>query len=89
MLLHIYSVYDVASGAYMRPFMCQADGEATRMFGDLCIDKEHPMGQHPDDYSLCRLGSFNDQTGDIEGHDLEVMCQGIEMVHLLGSKTDA
>ncbi len=82
MLLQIYSVFDVASGAYMRPFMCQADGEASRMFSDLANDKEHPMGQHPEDYSLCRLGSFNDQTGDIRESDVEVMCTGLEMVAL-------
>lgn len=82
MLMSIYSVYDLASGHYMRPFFCQADGEAIRVFGDLANDKEHPMGMHPEDYSLCRVGAWNDQTGDIDERDLEVLCQGLEMVSL-------
>ncbi len=89
MLMNIYSVFDVASGAYMRPFFAQADGEATRVFGDLCCDSEHPMGMHPKDYSLCRLGSFNDQTGDILEHQLEVLCQGLEMVALKRNSDNA
>ncbi len=80
MLMNVYTVFDVASGHYMRPFFCQADGEALRMFKDLANDMEHPMGQHPEDYSLCRVGEWNDQTGDIHERTLEVLCQGLEMV---------
>jgi len=89
MLMQIYSVFDVASGAYMRPFFCQQDGEATRMFSDLCTDAEHPMGKHPKDYSLFRLGSFNDQSALIEGTSPECLCQGLEMVALKRNNGDA
>ncbi len=83
MLMHVYSFYDTASGSYMRPFVAQADGEATRVFMDLVSDPEHPIGKHPEDYSIFRLGSFNDQSGDIGPEDpIECLSTGLEMVAL-------
>lgn len=89
MLMHFFSIFDTASGAYMRPFVAHADGEASRMFGDLVQDKEHPVGMHPEDYSLFRLGSFNDQSAIIDGHSPECLCTGMEMVALSkGNRAD-
>lgn len=82
MLMQFYSIFDTAAGVYLRPFVSQADGEATRMFSDLCTDGDHPVGRHPEDYSLFRLGSFNDQNAIIDGHSPECLCTGLEMVAL-------
>lgn len=60
MKLKVYTIYDAASGAYMRPFFCLAHGQAMRMFGDLVKDKNHDVGKHPKDYSLHYLGAFQD-----------------------------
>ena len=56
MLLNVYSVYDTAAAAYTRPFFLPSDAEALRQFGDICIDREHPIGKHPEDYYLVRIG---------------------------------
>ncbi len=82
MLMQIYSIYDTAVGAYMRPFFSQADGDATRMFSDLCMDAEHPVGRHPEDYSLFRLGGFNDQDGKVIGDGPECLSTALEMIAL-------
>lgn len=63
MLLQVYTIFDSAAKCYQRPFYCQADGEALRAFVDLAEDKEHPVGKHPEDYSLWRIGSYNDNSG--------------------------
>ncbi len=83
MLMHVYSIYNTASGSYMRPFTAHADGEASRLFSDLVADEKHPVGMHPEDYSLYRLGSFNDQNGalTIEGAP-ECLCTAMELVAL-------
>lgn len=65
MIQIIFSVYDVASGTFQRPFVALKKGEAIRSFVDICADKSHPLGQHPEDYTLFELGSFNDQSGEI------------------------
>lgn len=80
MKLNIYSIYDTASGTYLRPFFTGADGDAARSFSDLAIDAEHQIGKHPADYTLFRLGSFNDNTGKIEGETPEKIATALECI---------
>lgn len=65
MKTNIYSIYDTAAGIYQKPFVAQSHGEVTRSFSDIACDAEHPIGQHPEDYTLFCLGTFNDGTGEI------------------------
>ena len=58
----LYSVFDSASAMYERPFCAQADGAAIRSFTDIACDADHPIGMHPEHYSLFRLGTFDDNT---------------------------
>lgn len=81
MKLNAYTIYDVASGVYMRPFFSQADGQAIRGFNDIALDMNHEVGKHPEDYTLYRVGSFNDTTGKLEGEQLEKLTTGLEAVH--------
>lgn len=64
----------------------RADGEIMREFQNICTDKEHPCGQHPEDYSLIRLGNFNDQNGLVGNEDNECLATGLEMIALVQSK---
>jgi len=80
MKLNAYTIYDVASGVYMRPFFSQADGQAVRGFKDIACDADHEVGKHPEDYTLYRIGSFNDTTGKMAGEELEKLATGLEMV---------
>jgi len=82
MKLNAYTIYDVASGVYMRPFFSQADGQAVRGFKDIATDADHEVGKHPEDYTLYRIGTFNDTTGKIAGEDLEKLATGLECVSL-------
>jgi len=86
MKTQIYAIYDVASGCYQRPMFARADGEIMREFQNICVDAEHPCGEHPEDYSLIRLGTFNDQNGKVENEENECLATGLEMVALHKSK---
>ena len=55
MRLNAYSIFDTASGLYDRPNFINSDAQAIRMFGDICMDEKHPIGQHPEDYSMFAL----------------------------------
>ena len=77
MRMNVYSIFDTASGTYMRPFYTQADGEAVRMFNDLVTDPEHAVGKHPEDYSIWRLGTFDDNKGDLKDEVNECLQMGI------------
>lgn len=80
MKLNAYTIFDVASGTYMRPFFSQADGQAMRGFKDIACDAEHEVGRHPEDYTLFRIGSFNDNTGKMEGDQIEKLMTGLEAI---------
>lgn len=79
MKLNLYSIFDAAVGAYQRPFCAQSDGEAVRAFSDLAVAADHPVGQHPKDYSLYRVGTFSDQTGQVDPEPGECLATAIEL----------
>ncbi len=80
MKLNIYSIFDQASGLYSRPYFTQSDGEAIRSFSDIATDAKHPVGMHPADYTLFRLGIFDDCTGKLIDEDNESLGNALERV---------
>lgn len=78
MKLNLYSIYDTATGAYARPFFSQADGQAIRMFSDIARDPEHEVGKHPKDYSLFRIGIFDDQSAQLTPEDRSCLITALE-----------
>jgi hypothetical protein len=80
MRLNVYSIFDVAAGAYARPFFLQSDAAAMRLFGDEAVGADNPISAHPEDYSLFRIGTFDDQKGRIEGEPHECLATALEVV---------
>ena len=80
MRLNVYTIFDTASGAYMRPFFMQSDGQAIRSFKDIALDADHAIGAHPEDYSLWRIGMFNDNNAKIEAEQKECLATALELV---------
>lgn len=66
MILEVYSVFDKKSGAYMQPIYFRTRGEAVRSFIDACSSQDN-FKKHPEDYSFCFIGLFDDNTGVITG----------------------
>lgn len=66
MLQNIYSIHDSKADAYLPPFFLHSDGMATRSFQDCITDQTHAFGKHPQDYTLFKIGTFNDKTSEIE-----------------------
>ena len=66
-MLNVFSIKDSKADAYMTPFFMMNDQLALRAFSDLANDKSHPVGQHPEDYHLCRIGAFDERTGELGG----------------------
>lgn len=82
MRLFLYCVYDSCAGYYDRPFCAQADGEAVRSFSDIAGDAEHPIGKHPEHYSLYRVGAFDNNTSKIVPEDAVVLAKAHELIAL-------
>ncbi len=85
MKLNIYSIFDTASGLYSRPFFDGADASATRAFQDLVSDPEHPVGKHPEDYSIFRVGLWDDNNGLLTNEANECLATALEIKAALAS----
>ena len=80
MRMFMYTVYDSCAKMYDRPQVAHADGEMMRVFGDICLDADHPFGKHPEHYSLFRIGEFDNCTSEITPEDRVCLMTGLEAV---------
>lgn len=82
MKLNIYVIFDSCAGIYQNPFFGQSDGEATRSFGDIAQDASHPIGQHPEHYSMYRLGTYDNLNAKINLENKECIATAQELIAL-------
>lgn len=75
----IYTIYDVKSEGFNLPIFAKTDQQAIRSFKDICTDPEHPVCKHAEDYSLFRIGTFNDSSGMVEGEMPECIVTALEL----------
>lgn len=62
----IYCVYDNVAKMYLTPIFSEPqDGVAVRTVQTTMENKEHPFSKHPSDYTLVRLGMFDEEQGQI------------------------
>lgn len=80
MRLNIYTIFDMATATYSKPFFAQADGEAIRNFSDFAQDKDSFVGKHPEDYTLYRIGTYDDQKATLHPEELQKMATALELV---------
>ena len=66
MKLKLFACHDSKAGAFMQPFFFQATGQAIRAFSDTVNDPKTQLNRHPADFTLFELGTFDDQTGEVE-----------------------
>lgn len=69
----ICAVRDRAVDAFGQPFFVRHEMEAMRSFGDEINRSGSNFSVHPDDYDLYRLGTYDDQTGNILPDDRPAM----------------
>lgn len=60
-----FSIYDTKAEAFMPPFFMPSIGLGVRAFGDVLRDPNSPIGKHPRDYELFKVGEFDDSTGSV------------------------
>lgn len=69
MIYGVYSVFDQRVKCYAQPFYAANNEVAARMFSDVVNDTGTVVGRHPSDFSLHRIGSFNDNLGEFSPDD--------------------
>ncbi len=86
-MLKVFAVHDVKAASYGNPLFMTTSGLAMRMFMDVCADPKSPMHQHPADYSLHELGTFDPNSGVIEGHEIMHIASASDMLQQLPVNT--
>lgn len=69
MIVNLYAVFDVASGVYDGPVAAQTDAVAIRNFSGMTSNPESPIGKNPEDFSLVRVGRWDDSKGEVIQED--------------------
>lgn len=69
---NVYSVFDLKGETFSQPFFSATDASAMRLFGDAILDRETPVGRHPEDYALFRVGVWNADNGSMAGTDVPI-----------------
>ena len=60
---NLYTIYDKKSEIYAPPFVELTDGTAIRVVTDLLGNTNSPFYKYPDDYTLVKVGSYDELTG--------------------------
>jgi hypothetical protein len=71
----VYSIRDARTG-FLPPTVDQNDSSAMRNFAHACMQKESLLFSHIEDYSLCKIGEFDTETGTISAQLPEVILDG-------------
>jgi len=61
----MFAVKDKAADAFISPFFLPTDSMAIREFTYAAKDGTHKFCIHPHDYSLYKLGTFDDSNGKV------------------------
>lgn len=78
MIIKIFAVFDTKAQAFNSPFFVSNEGMAIRGFTDAVNDKNNSIGQHPEDYTLFRIGDYNDENGAITPESPATLGIGVE-----------
>lgn len=80
--MKIYTVRDAITEKFFgRMFLFQNDEHAKRVFVHSILNQDDPMSKHPDDYTLYRVGAYDDNTGIPIGHDPVRVATGLEILN--------
>lgn len=62
--MKVFALNDSKLGEFGQPFFFPAPGQAVRFLQDLVRDGKNTVAQHPEDFRLYILGSYNPNTGE-------------------------
>lgn len=73
MKLGLYAIYDKMTG-YMVPTAQQNNEQAIRAFSyDINSEEMNMLKANPDDFQLERVGTYDTDTGEVIGQNLEII----------------
>lgn len=85
----ILTIHDNKAKFYTTPWFAHNRGEALRMFIHMCNDPQHPVCKDPESYTLCEIGTFEQNSGTIVRYDkLEPIARAWELKDRFNTDVD-
>lgn len=78
--MNLYSIFDQKAGTYTSPAVYVNDGVAERAFNIMLHDDQTMVYFAPEDMSLYRVGTFDDETAALDS-DFYLVCSGSVLMH--------
>lgn len=89
MKLLAFAIRDGAIEAFVQPFFMRSTDEAIRALGQSVADPGSGFLKSPDDYTLYRVGAFDDASGLLSGHDPERVVGVRELIALIKTQRES
>lgn len=77
--MKMYAIRDRATDQYLQPMFLLAHGQAIRTFSDDINKADSPAGQHPEDYDLYYIGTYDTDTGKVEENEPQQIAIGKDL----------
>lgn len=61
--MNVYTIKDLASETFLRPFCMPTDRDAIEGFKHVCNEDDTQYSNHPQDFNLVSIGNFDERTG--------------------------
>lgn len=71
----IYAIHDITAEIYTTPFYAVNDATAARIFANARSTPGTSIFDNPEDFRLYRIGSYDEQTGNIIPEPFELICR--------------
>lgn len=75
----LVELYDKTSESFGKPTVYQNEQSAVRWFKDMCQKDESLIKDHPEDFALYQVGTWNPITGEIKTIDMKLIIDGKTM----------
>lgn len=66
MIYHTFTIYDIKAQNYHIPYNLKNEAIAQREFADIVNDTNTTINKHPEDYTLFKIGTWDDQTAQFK-----------------------
>lgn len=66
MIHNVFAIFDHAAKAFLPPFCLRNEAQAVRASTDCVNSPNHQFNEHPGDYNLHHMATFDDSTGSFE-----------------------
>lgn len=81
MIREVFTVRDMVADIYLDPFMERNAGAAIRAFQVVCSREGHQFHEHPQDFALYHVGSFDCQLGQLVPMEPRKLADGSQFVN--------